>query len=156
LDGLIVAEHEDGATAWRTTQPAANRGPRLTWPDSQMSKRSGKTRSSAGVITECLDFAEFIRRYDRPTTLFYLDPPNWGCETYYGRGLFARADFERLARQLKTIRGRFLMSLNDVPAVRATFAGFRFERVATTYRANVVKRVTKVIISGGDGQPRRA
>ncbi|NJR20670.1 MAG: DNA adenine methylase [Hyphomonadaceae bacterium] len=30
----------------------------------------------------------FIPRYDRIATLFYLDPPYWGCEGDYGKNLF--------------------------------------------------------------------
>ena len=29
----------------------------------------------AGAHIECLPYADVIRRYDRPGTLFYLDPP---------------------------------------------------------------------------------
>jgi len=35
------------------------------------------------VVIECLPWQEVIRRYDRPETLFYLDPPYWGCENDY-------------------------------------------------------------------------
>lgn len=87
----------------------------------------------AGVTIEQLDFGEFIRRYDRKGMLFYLDPPYWGCETDYGQDVFGRADFERLATQLRDIRGGFLMSINDTPGVRATFAGFHLLEVTTTY-----------------------
>lgn len=87
----------------------------------------------AGIVIECLPFGEFIRRYDRPTTLFYLDPPYYGSETDYGPGLFAREDFAALAAQLATIEGRFLLSLNDRPEVRTLFAAFRLEPVRTTY-----------------------
>lgn len=87
----------------------------------------------AGVTIERLDFGEFIRRYDRPGMLFYLDPPYWGCETDYGQDVFGRGDFERLAAQLAGIRGTFLMSINDTPGVRETFAAFHLREVTTTY-----------------------
>jgi DNA adenine methylase len=87
----------------------------------------------AGVVIEQLSFAEFIRRYDRPGTLFYLDPPYWGCESDYGTDVFARGDFEALADQLAGIKGRFLLSLNDTAGVREVFAAFKFEQVDTTY-----------------------
>jgi len=32
-----------------------------------------------GVHIECLDWRVFITRYDRPRTLFYLDPPYLGA-----------------------------------------------------------------------------
>lgn len=87
----------------------------------------------AGVTIECLDWADFIPRYDSPDTLFYLDPPYWGCEDDYGKALFARADFQRLAQLLGAIKGRFILSLNDVPGVRETFAAFDLVEVRTTY-----------------------
>jgi DNA adenine methylase len=87
----------------------------------------------AGVVIECLDWPELLRRYDRPGTLFYLDPPYWGCETDYGDGVFARADFERLAEALSALRGPWLLSLNDVPAVRRIFARFSIETVEVSY-----------------------
>ncbi|MBF0251713.1 MAG: DNA adenine methylase, partial [Alphaproteobacteria bacterium] len=106
----------------------------------------------SGVVIECLAYDEFIRRYDRPETLFYLDPPYWGCEKDYGKDMFGREDFERLAEQLAGIKGRFLLSLNDVPGVRETFAAFDIEAVETTYTVARKKEgrgtVGEVIISG--------
>lgn len=85
------------------------------------------------VIIENLPYADCIRRYDRPRTFFYLDPPYFGCENDYGKGLFGRSDFAALAGLLAGIKGKFLMSLNDRPEVRETFAAFRLEEVKTTY-----------------------
>lgn len=82
-----------------------------------------------GVTIENLDYADFVDRYDRPETLFYLDPPYHGGENDYGKGLFDRADFERMAKQLTDIDGAFLLSINDVPEIRETFAGFHIEEV---------------------------
>ena len=87
----------------------------------------------SGVVIECLDYSAFIDRYDGAGTLFYLDPPYFGCETDYGKAVFERADFARMAQQLADIKGRFLMSINDVPEIRAVFDGFRIEAVKTTY-----------------------
>ncbi|MEN2979954.1 DNA adenine methylase [Tistrella bauzanensis] len=87
----------------------------------------------AGVVIECLDWSDFIPRYDAPGTLFYVDPPYWGCEDYYGRQMFARADFQRLADVLAGIQGRFVLSINDRPEVRQIFAAFDVIPVSTTY-----------------------
>ncbi len=87
----------------------------------------------AGVVIECLDWSAFIPRYDSPETLFYLDPPYWGCEDDYGKAMFERADFQRMAGLLGTIKGRFILSLNDLPEVRGTFASFDLTEVRTTY-----------------------
>ena len=85
------------------------------------------------VQIERLPFADFITRYDRPATLFYLDPPYWGGENDYGKGMFAREDFQRLADQLAGIEGRFLLSINDVPEIREIFAAFDMEAVELKY-----------------------
>ena len=87
----------------------------------------------ARVTIEHLDYADFIRRYDRPGALFYLDPPYWGCEADYGRGLFERADFMRLAGLLRDIKGRFILSINDRPEVWQLFTGQAIEEVEGTY-----------------------
>lgn len=87
----------------------------------------------SGVTITCMDFAAFIDRVDRPGTLFYLDPPYYGCEGDYGRALFDRGRFEDLADQLARLKGRFILSLNDVPEVREIFGRFAMAEVKTTY-----------------------
>ncbi|WP_294257242.1 DNA adenine methylase [uncultured Sphingomonas sp.] len=87
----------------------------------------------AGVVIEQLNYSAFIDRYDRAGTLFYLDPPYWGCETDYGQDLFGREDFERLAAQLAGVKGKFLLSLNDTPGVREVFGAFGMTPIETTY-----------------------
>lgn len=116
----------------------------------------------AGVVIERLPWPELLARYDRPGTLFYLDPPYWGCEGDYGDGVFAPADFTAMAAQLAGLRGRFVLSLNDVPEVRAIFGAFAIEAVATTYSVSNrgTVRAGEVLISGGGamatGHRRRA
>ena len=104
-----------------------------------------------GVLIECRDWPAFIDRYDTADTLFYLDPPYWGHETDYGKDLFSREDFARLAARLQTLQGRFLLSLNDRPETRALFEAFQIETVETTYSAarGRGRRATELLISGG-------
>lgn len=87
----------------------------------------------AAVTVERLPWAEFIRRYDRPGTLFYLDPPYFGCERDYGDDMFDRSEFETMAPMLRAIKGRFLLSINDTPDVRRIFDGFAIEEVRCRY-----------------------
>lgn len=89
----------------------------------------------AGVWIECLHWQDFITRWDRPGTLFYLDPPYWGTEHFYGRGLFGREQFEQLSAALQRLQGRFILSLNDVPEVRELFAWATIETVELSYQA---------------------
>lgn len=107
----------------------------------------------APVIIECLPYEECIRRYDsRPGTLFYLDPPYWGCTDDYGKNIFSPVDFERLRCLLDGLQGRFILSLNDVPEVRAIFAGFEMEEVGLNYRAGgQVTPARELIITAANG-----
>lgn len=103
------------------------------------------------VVIERLPWPELLRRYDRPEAVFYLDPPYWGNERDYGAGVFGRGDFTLMAETLTGLRGRFLLSLNDTPGVRETFAGFQIERLETTYSVTRERpqKVFEVLISGG-------
>ncbi len=103
-----------------------------------------------GVTIESLDWAEILRRYDSPNTLFYLDPPYWGCEDDYGRKIFTRDRFAEMAEILARLEGRAILSLNDVPEVRETFAGLRIEAVELQYSIGQAtagpKKVGEVLI----------
>ncbi|GAB6035893.1 DNA adenine methylase [Fundidesulfovibrio butyratiphilus] len=87
----------------------------------------------ARVRIENMPFAQFIERHDRPETLFYLDPPYYGMEGYYGKDIFSRADFTALSIQLSEIKGKFVLSLNDKPEVREIFNPFRIQGLTTRY-----------------------
>lgn len=93
----------------------------------------------AGATIEHLDWAECIRRYDRPATLFYCDPPYWGT-TGYGVG-FELAQYDRLAELARSIQGKMVISVNDIPEMRQAFGGLAMERVEITYAV------------GGKGRP---
>ena len=87
----------------------------------------------AGVVIECLSWREFIPRYDRADTLFYIDPPYYGSESDYGAGAFRRTDFADLVKALAGIEGAFILSINDVPQTRDLFSAFDIEGVTTRY-----------------------
>ncbi len=110
-------------------------------------------RRLQGVHIERLDWRTFLRRHDKPFTLFYIDPPYFGHENDYGKGLFEREDFARMAELLRGLRGRFILSLNDRPEVREIFSGFQIEAVETLYSPNArsTRRVGELLISGGGG-----
>ena len=105
----------------------------------------------AGVVIERLPWADFIARYDRPGTLFYLDPPYYDCEDDYGPGMFGKADFELMADRLAGLQGRFILSLNDTPEVRQIFARFHLQAEETTYTVgggSKAKSAGELVITG--------
>lgn len=83
------------------------------------------------VVVENLDGCECIRRYDRPTTFFYIDPPYFGVSGYAVS--FKPCDFVRLRGTLSGLKGKFILSLNDVLEIRRLFKGFKQQRVTTSY-----------------------
>jgi len=108
----------------------------------------------AGVTIENLDWLNFINRYDRPETLFYLDPPYFGTEKYYGKDLFSRDQFALLADRLSSIKGKFIFSINDVPQIRQTFSNFVIAEAKTIYCVgnNKSKQAAELIISNFDAK----
>ncbi|MEP5728549.1 MAG: DNA adenine methylase [Sulfitobacter sp.] len=86
-----------------------------------------------GVVFENLDWQDVLSRYDNPTSLFYLDPPYFGDENDYGKGLFDRSQFAVMATILRDLEGAFILSINDTPEIRQVFDGFIFEEVTLKY-----------------------
>lgn len=80
---------------------------------------------------EHLPWDECIRRYDRPHSLFYLDPPYWGTEGY-GVG-FGMEQYTRMASLAKSIKGKMVISVNDIPEMRQVFDGLEMERLEISY-----------------------
>jgi DNA adenine methylase len=83
------------------------------------------------VQLECLPYQKILKKYDRPFTFFYLDPPYFGLP-YYNFN-FTERDYDELAGLLRNIKGKFLLSLNDRTEVRKIFAGFEIEELAFAY-----------------------
>ena len=85
----------------------------------------------AGTYVERLDWRECIKRYDRPHTFFYLDPPYWQTEGY---GVpFPFAEYQAMAEVLRGLKGKAILSINDHPDIRAVFAGLHTEVLDISY-----------------------
>ena len=82
-------------------------------------------------MVEHLDWAECIRRYDRPGTLFYLDPPYWGT-TGYGCE-FGLDEYDRMAELARKAQGQVVISVNDIPEMREAFAGLVIKTTQIRY-----------------------
>lgn len=85
----------------------------------------------AQCFIENLDWQECIKKYDRPHTFFYLDPPYWETEGY---GVdFGYEQYEQMAALLHQIKGKAIVSVNDHPDIRRAFNGFQMETVDINY-----------------------
>lgn len=80
------------------------------------------------VIIENQDFERILKTYDRPGTLFYLDPPYYDAEKYYP-DRFNPADHMRLKERLDNIKGRFLLSYNDCPEIKEMYSDYNIEEI---------------------------
>jgi DNA adenine methylase len=96
------------------------------------------------VYIENRPFDNIINRFDKPGTFFYCDPPYYGYEDYYGKGIFSRDDFQKLRDILAAIQGKFILSINDTPEIRKLYKGFRMEIVSTSYTAAGADKKKKV------------
>ncbi len=74
-----------------------------------------------------------INAYDKPGTIFFLDPPYYKAP-YYAHN-FKINDFEELAEPLADIRSDFVFSINDHPVMRKVFDRLKIRPVKLSYSA---------------------
>ena len=98
------------------------------------------SRRLQNVVVENKDFEKLIKQYDRPNTIFYLDPPYYETEDYYEDVGFGRDDHERLCNALMGIKGKFLLSYNDCPEIRKLYSKEGIMIESTTRLSNIAQR----------------
>ena len=85
-------------------------------------------RRLENATVECTDFRDAIRKYDSPSTFFYLDPP------YYRTGKSHYMDTsvspEEIKKAVEGMRGKFLLTYNDHPHVQEVFGDYHVIEVA--------------------------
>jgi len=82
-----------------------------------------------GVSIENLSWEYCLQLYDAPATFFFLDPPYLG--TVQGSyESWKRPQFEALAKALRKLRGRFVLTLNDHPVIRRIFRHWPLKEVS--------------------------
>lgn len=119
-----------GKVANQTFGTATTAAPRLNLLRIEEELSAAHLRLSRTYI-EHLAWDECIRRYDRPHTLFYLDPPYWGTEGYGVE--FGLEQYALMADLAKSIKGRMIVSVNDIPEMRLAFSGLQMERLEINY-----------------------
>ncbi|EIY7073713.1 DNA adenine methylase [Salmonella enterica] len=93
------------------------------------------------TLIEHLNWHQCIERYDRPHTLFYCDPPYWGTEGYGVE--FGLENYDHMADLAHRIKGKMIISVNDIPEMRQVFKGLNIHSVEINYSL------------AGKGTPRR-
>ena len=85
----------------------------------------------ARVNIENESWEKCIARYDRPATLFYLDPPYWQTAGY---GIdFPFSHYEEMADLMNTMKGKAILSINDHPAIRKVFCKHHISSAGIAY-----------------------
>jgi DNA adenine methylase len=88
-------------------------------------------RRLARTQIERLPYEDVLKKYDRPTTFCYVDPPYFGVNLY--RHTMSESDFQLLRDRLQNLKGKFLLSLNDTPEVREIFSCFDMQPIQIAY-----------------------
>lgn len=89
------------------------------------------------VTIERVNWVNCVERYDRPHTLFYFDPPYWGTEGYGVE--FGLDQYDRMADLARSIRGKMVISVNDIPEMHRAFAGLSMESADINYTVGGVQ-----------------
>ncbi|MEI7456545.1 MAG: DNA adenine methylase [Nitrosomonadales bacterium] len=119
-----------GKVSRQTFGTATTSAPRLNLLRLEEDLSQAHLRLSQTFI-EHLDWDKCITKYDREHTLFYCDPPYYGTEGY---GVdFGLEQYDRMAELARTIKGKMVISVNDIPEMRKAFAGLNMESVDITY-----------------------
>jgi len=70
------------------------------------------------VVITSQDYKAVLKKYDKSTTFFFLDPPYEKSGELYKNSYI---DYEEMADLLKKIKGKFLVTINDSPEIRKIF-----------------------------------
>jgi len=83
------------------------------------------------VTIENLPWQEVVRRYDKPETLFFLDPPYWQTEGYGTE--FGIEQHQLIAQMMAAMQGKALLTINDHPDMRAIYGAMSSTPLQTSY-----------------------
>jgi DNA adenine methylase len=93
------------------------------------------------TYVENKSFDDIIQRYDREHTLFFCDPPYYETAGYGSE--FGEKEHLLLRDILKSIKGKFLVTINDHPQVREWYHGFNIEDVNVAYSISREQKARK-------------
>lgn len=129
-----------GKVSTQTFGTATTSAPRLNLLRLEEDLSQAHLRLSRATI-EHLSWQECIARYDREHTLFYCDPPYWGTEGYGVE--FGLEQYAQMAALARSIKGRMIVSVNDIPEMRVAFAGLTMDSVGIDYTVGGANRRTR-------------
>lgn len=115
-----------------TGQKFGIRTTKKAWNATQIAEKLQAARQRlGGVFIENEPWQRCVKRYDRPHTFFYADPPYWQTAGY--ERVFDWTEYEQLAQTMRTMQGKMMLSINDHPDIRALFAEFNITELQLAY-----------------------
>jgi len=74
-----------------------------------------------------------LKKYDSPKSFFYLDPPYENSDDLYAE---YSIDYEKMRELLDTLKGKWLVSINDSPEIRRVFKGHYYKKLTVKPASN--------------------
>lgn len=84
------------------------------------------------VVIENRDYSRVIKSYDYDNSFMFMDPPYYET-AQYSVGKFKDEDYIQLSEQCKSMKGKFLLSINSHDFIRNLFKDFNFVEHKVTY-----------------------
>lgn len=100
---------------------------------------------------EHLAWESCVKKYDRPHTLIYIDPPYWQTEGY-GVG-FEWEEYEKIKAFADSCQSKLIISINNHPDIEALFSGFKRIQIDYSYTtggSHKAKPVKELIFTNYD------
>lgn len=89
------------------------------------------TKKLRTAVIENKSWEKCIEIYDTEKTFFFCDPPYLDL-TGYGVG-FGVDQYELMSTLAKTMKGKIMITINDIPKIREIFDGLNFREVEIKY-----------------------
>ena len=106
-------------------------------------KNSSKYRERlADVKVYSYNFTTVIKKFDGPSTFFYLDPPYSKMDKSWGYAHLVTP--QQVYAAVKKIKGKFLLSYDDSPIVRQTFKDYTIREIGQVYNLALNDKTQKV------------
>lgn len=128
---FYLQQHAFGARISGQTFGTATTAPTINLLRVEEKPSAAHLRLAGGTTVENLPWEECIKRYDRPHTFFYLDPPYWQAEGYGVPSDWSQ--YERISSTMRSCKGKVMLSINAHPDIRSCFAGLAARELSIKY-----------------------
>jgi DNA adenine methylase len=140
--GCGVSERCLTAGNWKRPSVHPSRTSHDIWLRAIQDRMDALIARLQGVAIENRDYEEVLRKFDTPQTLFYCAPPylmHRRDSRHQYRFDFSAGDHQRLARILRTIEGKVIVSYHDDEFLADLYPGWQQVKRASHNRSQLVR-----------------